>query len=132
MLNHFKFYNALFNVLASLTVAAGMTAGPILENSTLVACLAAMGTVVKGCNDFIKYSFKEEMSQFAFTTYAKSFIKLRTCVREVPFEGFEGFLIKIQTLADAISDFTPPCPISMLRGRTRSTIDVQRLLDEKG
>ena len=52
MLNHFKFYNALFNGMALLLMAAGMIAGPILENSTLVVCLAAVGTVVKGWNDF--------------------------------------------------------------------------------
>jgi len=54
MLNHFKFYNALFNGMASLLMATGMIAGPILENSTLVACLTAVGTVVKGWNDLKK------------------------------------------------------------------------------
>ena len=47
MLNHFKFCHALFNGLALLLMAAGMIAGPLLDNSTLVACLAAVGTVVK-------------------------------------------------------------------------------------
>ena len=28
-----------------------MIAGPLLDNSTLVACLAAVGTVVKGWDD---------------------------------------------------------------------------------
>ena len=51
MLNHFKFYNALFNGMALLLMAAGTIAGPILENSTSVACLAAVGTVAKGWND---------------------------------------------------------------------------------
>ena len=68
MLNHFKFYNALFNGMALLLMAAGMIAGPILENSTLVTCLTAVGTVVKGWNDFKKYRFKVDMSHFAFTT----------------------------------------------------------------
>ena len=110
MLNHFKFYNALFNGMALLVMAAGMIAGPILENSTLVACLTAVGTVVKGWNDFKKYSFKVDMSRFAFTTYAKALIELRTYVRGIPFEGLEGFLIKMQTLDDTIIDFTPPLP----------------------
>ena len=48
MLNHYKWMNALFNGMALLLMAAGMIAGPLLENSTLVACLAAVGTVVKG------------------------------------------------------------------------------------
>ena len=50
------------------------------------------------------------MSQFAFTTYAKDLIELRTYVRGIPFEGLEGFLIKMETLDDTIIDFTPPLP----------------------
>ena len=96
--------------MALLVMEAGMIAGPILENSTLVACLTAVGTVVKGWNDFKKYSFKVDMSHFAFTTYAKALIELRTYVRSIPFEGLGGFLIKMQTLDDTIIDFTPPLP----------------------
>ena len=110
MLSHFKFYNALFNGMALLLMAAGMIAGPILENSTLVACLAAVGTVVEGWNDFKKYRFKVDVSRFAFTSYAKALIELRTYIRGIPFEGLEGFLIKMQTLDDTIIDFTPPLP----------------------
>ena len=95
--------------MALLLMAAGMIAGPILENSMLVACLATVGTVVKGWNDCKKYSFKVDMSQFAFTTYAKALIELRTYVRGIPFEGLEGFLIKMQMLDDTI-DFTPSLP----------------------
>jgi len=97
--------------------------------------------VVKGWNDFKKYSFKVDTSRFAFTTYAKALIELRTYVRGITFEGLEGFLIKMQTLDDTIIDFTPPLPkrcvqeyyrhfflptrgCSMLRGRMSSSLDV--------
>ena len=110
MLNHFKFVNALFNGLALLLMAAGVIVGPLLENSTLVACLAAVGTVVKGWNDFKQYRFKVTMSRFAFTTYAKALTELKTHVRGVPLEDLERFLIKMQTLDDTIVDFTPPLP----------------------
>ena len=50
------------------------------------------------------------MSRFAFTTYAKALIELKTYVRGLPFEGLEGFSIKMQTLDDTIIDFTPPLP----------------------
>ena len=149
MLNHFKFVNALFNELALHLMAADMIAGPILDNSTLVACLAAVGTVVKGWNDFKNYSFKVAMSRFAFTTYAKALTELKTHVRGVPLEGLEGFLIKMETLDDTIIDFTPPVtqamcarlPSSlcvptrgspMLRGWLSSSFEVQRLLDRQG
>ena len=84
--------------------------GPLLENSTLVACLAAVGTVVKGWNDFKQYRFKVTMSRFAFTTYAKALTELKTHVRGIPLEDLERFLIKMQTLDDTIVDFTPPLP----------------------
>jgi len=106
-----------FQVLQRLVQRHGPTTdgrwhdwGPILENSTLVACLAAVGTVVKGWYDFKKYRFKVDMSRFAFTTYAKALIELKTYVRGLPLEGLEGFLIKMQTLDDTIIDFTPPLP----------------------
>ena len=96
--------------MALLLMAAGMIAGLLLDNSTLVACLAAVGTVVKGWNDFKQYRFKVTMSRFAFTTYAKALTELKTYVRGVPLEDLEGFLIKMQTLDDTIVDFTPPLP----------------------
>ena len=58
MLNHYKCINALFNGMALLLMAAGMIAGPLLDNSTLVACLAAVGTVVKGWNDLNNIDLK--------------------------------------------------------------------------
>ena len=50
------------------------------------------------------------MSQFAYTTYAKALIELRTYVGGMPPDGLEGFLIKMQTLDDIIVAFTPPIP----------------------
>ena len=110
MLNHFKRCHALLNGMALLLMAAGMIAGPLLENSTLVACLAAVGTVVKGWTDFKQYRFKVVMSRFAFTTYAKALTELKTYVRGVPLEDLERFLIKMQTLDDTIVDLTSPLP----------------------
>ena len=72
-------------------MAAGIIAGSILENSTLVACLAAVGTVVKGWTNFKQYPFKVAMSHFAFTTYAKALTELKTYVCGVPLEDLEGF-----------------------------------------
>ena len=46
---------AAFGVSSQLYIC--MIAGHILENSTPVACLATVGTVVKGWNDFKKIQF---------------------------------------------------------------------------
>ena len=47
------------------------------------------------------------MCQFAYTTYAKTLTELRNCVRGIPFDEY-GFLIKMQTFDDTITDFSPP------------------------
>jgi len=48
------------------------------------------------------------MCRFAYTTYDKALIELRAYVRGLAMEEFDGFLIKMQTLDDTITDFTPP------------------------
>ena len=108
MFYRFKWCHGCLNALALIIVAAGIVVGSVLENSVLIACLTAAGTVIKGWNDFKKFSFKIDMCRFAYTTYDKTLIELRTYVRGLPMEEFEGFLIKMQTLDDTITDFTPP------------------------
>ena len=49
-----------------------------------------------------------DMCRFAYTTYKKMLIELRTYVRGLPMEEFDGFLIKMQTMDDTITDLTPP------------------------
>ena len=108
MFYHFKCRHNLLNGFALLIMAAGVIVGPILKNSILVGCLTAAGVVVKGWNDFNKFSVKVDMCHFAYTTYDKTLIKLRTTyVCGLPLEEFHGFLIKIQTLDDMITDFAP-------------------------
>ena len=110
MFYRFKWCHGCLNALALIIVAAGIVVGSVLENSLLIACLTAAGTVIKGWNDFKKLSFKIDMCRFAHTTYDKTLIELRTYVWGLPMEEFEGFLIKMQTLDDTI-DFTPPVSV---------------------
>ena len=108
MFYHFKRRHGFLNALALLIVAAGIIAGAIFENSIVVASLTAAGTLVKGWNDFKKFSFKVDMCRFAYVTYEKTLTELRSYVRGLPMDEFDGFLIKLQTLDDVIADFTPP------------------------
>ena len=103
----FKVRQALLNGLALLVLAAGMIAGSICENSIVVSCLAAWGSVIKGWNNFKKFPIKVDMCQFANTTYAKTLTELRNHVRGIPFQE-DSFLIKMQTFDDTITDFSPP------------------------
>ena len=102
----FKVRHALLNGMALLVMAAGMIAGSVLENTIVVTCLAALGTVLKGWNDFKKLSLKVDMCRFAYTTYAKTLTELRNYVRGIPFDE-NGFLIKMETFDDTITDFAP-------------------------
>ena len=94
----FKVHQVFLNGLALLVVAAGMIAGSIFENTIVVSCLAAWGSVLKGWNDFKKFPIKVDMCQFAYTTYAKTLTELRNHVRGIPWQTFD----------DTITDFSPP------------------------
>ena len=102
MFYFFKWCHGFLNALALLVMAAGVVVGSVRENSFVVVGLTAFGTVVKGWNDFKKFSFKVDMCRFAYTTYEKTY------VRGLPLEEFDGFLIRMQTLDEIITDFTPP------------------------
>ena len=102
----FKLRQTLLNGVALLVLAAGMIAGSICENSIVVTCLAAWGTVLKGWNDFKKFPIQVDRCQFAYTTYAKILTELRTYARGIPFDE-DTFLVKMQTFDDTITDFSP-------------------------
>ena len=108
-LQYYKWWHACLNGLALFLVATGMIVGPILKNSILVASLAAAGTFVKGWSDFKHYRFKVVLCHFAYTTYAKALMELRTltCVKE-----FEN---KMTTVDDIVVDLTPPLPATCLQ-----------------
>ena len=104
----FKRAQMWLNDLALLLMASGLIVGPVLKNSWVVAGLAAVSTLVKGWIEFGKWGTLVQLRRFAYTTYAKTLIKLRTWARG----GEEGdptaFLVKMQTLGDMVTDFVPP------------------------
>ena len=105
-----KWFDTCLNGLALLLLATGMIVGPVLKNSVLVACLAAVGTFVKGWNDFKQYRHKLQMNQFAYTTYAKALIELPSYERGCPSDGLDSFVLKMSILDEVIVDLTPPLP----------------------
>ena len=87
MFYRFKWCHGCLNALALIIVAAGIVVGSVLENSLLIACLTAAATVIKGWNDFKKFPFKIDMCRFAYTTYDKTLIELRTYERGLPWRS---------------------------------------------
>ena len=104
----FKRAHLWWNGLALLLMASGLIVGLVLKNSWVVAGLAAVSTLVKGWIDFCNWGTLVQLSRFAYTTYTKTLIELRTWARS----GDEGdpaaFLVKMQTLDDMVTDFVPP------------------------
>ena len=80
MFYRYKWSHGLLNGLALLLMAASVVVGAVRENSLIAVGLTALGTVVKGWNDFKKFSFKVDMCRFAYTTYEKTLIELKTYV----------------------------------------------------
>ena len=119
MFYHFKWCHGLLNGLALLLMASSVAMGALRKESFVMVGLTALGTVVKGWNDYKNFSFKVDMCRFAYTTYEKTLIELRTYVRGLPLDEFDGFLIKMQTLDDTITDFTPPVYDRCLREYSR-------------
>ena len=74
----FKRAHLWWNGLALLLMASGLIVGPVLKNSWVVAGLAAVSTLVKGWIDFRNWGTLVQLSRFAYTTYAKTLIELRT------------------------------------------------------
>ena len=104
----FKQAHLWWNGLALLLMASGLIVGPVLKNSWVVAGLAAVSTLVKGWIDFRNWGTLVQLSQFAYTTYAKTLIELRTWVRSGDDGDPAAFLVKMQTLDDMVTDFVPP------------------------
>ena len=50
----------------------------VWENSFTMVELTTFGTVVEDWKDFKKFSLKVDMCRFAYTTYEKTLIELRT------------------------------------------------------
>ena len=108
MFYHYKKCNAVFNGLALLIMACGMVVGPVLQNGIIAGAITALGAVVKGWNEFKKFSFKVDMRRFAYTSYLKSLSELRMYVRGKLMDELVNFLVKMQTIDDIVVDFTPP------------------------
>ena len=108
MFYQFRWRHGFLNGVALLLMAASVAVGAVRENSYVMIGLTALGTVVKGWNDFKNFSFKVDMCRFAYTTYEKTLIELKTYIRGLAPDELEGFLVKMQTLDDTITDFTPP------------------------
>jgi len=99
--------NATLNGLALLVMAVSIIVGSVWEHGYTVVGLTAFATLLKGWNDFKKYSFKMDTAKFAYTTYEKTLSELRNYALG-GVDELDGFLTKMQALDDVVTNFTPP------------------------
>ena len=107
MYYHFKRCHAIFTALTLLALALGIVVGTMWEESYAVVGLTATATFIKGWSEFKKYSVKMDMSRFAYTTYEKTLKELKNFARG-GLEDMTHFLVKMQTLDEILTDFSPP------------------------
>ena len=107
MYYHFKRSLAIFTALTLLVLALSIVAGTIWAESYTVVGLTATATFIKGWSEFKKYSVKMDMSRFAYTTCENTLIELKNFARG-GLEDMSHFLVKMQTLDEVVTDFTPP------------------------
>ena len=78
MFYHFRHSHGFLNGLALLVMALSVIVGAVWEDSLVMIGLTAFGTVVKGWNEFKNFSTKMDMCHFAYMTYEKTLIELRS------------------------------------------------------
>lgn len=113
---NFKLRNGLCNGLALLVMALSIIVGAVWEHSYVVVGLTALATLIKGWSDFKKYSLKMDMCRFAYTTYEKTLVEIKSYVRAGIDTGqLNDFIVKMQTLDEIIIEFSPPTPDKCIR-----------------
>ena len=86
----------------------GLDCGSGLEKQFGGGGISRLSTLVKGWIEFRNWCTLVQLSRFAYTTYAKTLIELRTWARGGDDGDPAAFLVKMQTLDDMVTDFVPP------------------------
>ena len=105
-LKHFKKLNLAINISSTGLIVIGAVAGGLTTNPAILGSISGAGLVLKTVSDTKTYKRKIEMSKFAFSTYQKILLDLRTALRVGPFDK-NDFLKELNILDDTIVDFAP-------------------------
>ena len=84
----------------------GAVAGGLTANPAILGSISGADLVLKTLSDTKNYKGKKDMSKFAYSTYQKILLDLRTALRGGPFDK-NDFLKELNTLDDTIVDFSP-------------------------
>ena len=103
---HFKKLNLAINIPSTGLIVIGAVAGGLTSNPAILGSISGAGLVLKTLSNTKNYKRKIEMSKFAFSSYQKVLLDLRTALRGGPFDK-NDFLKELNILDDTIVDFAP-------------------------
>ena len=103
---HFKKLNLAINISSTGLIVIGAVAGGLTANPAILGSISGAGLVLKTLSDTKNYKRKIEMSKFAYTSYDKTLVSLRTSLRGGTFIK-DDFLKEITVLDETIVDFAP-------------------------
>ena len=103
---HFKKLNLAINISSTGLIVIGAVAGGLTSNPAILGSISGAGLVLKTLSDTKNYKRKIEMSKFAYTSYDKTLVSLRTSLRGGTFIK-DDFLKEMTVLDETIVDFAP-------------------------
>ena len=98
---YFKKLNLLLNMTSSGLIVVGAVAGGLTANPAILGSIS--GAAFSEAKDYKK---KIEMTRFAYTSYDKTLVSLRTSLRGSTFNK-DDFLKEMTVLDETIVDFAP-------------------------
>ena len=102
----FKRMNLFCKLSSSSLIAIGAIAGGITMNPIILGSIAGLGLLLKTFAEYKNYTRKVEMSKFAYTTYQKVLVELRSCLRGKQFDH-DLFINEMKLFDDVVIDLCP-------------------------
>ena len=103
---YFKRLNLAINLASVSLITTGSIAGSITLNPIILGVISGSGLLLKTLSEIKNYKKKIEMSKFAYTTYQKVLVDLRSCLRGNEF-NYTAFINEMKLIDELIIDLCP-------------------------
>ena len=103
---YFKKIHLAINMASTGLIVIGTVGGVLTANPAIIGSIFGAGLALKTFPETKNYKRKIEMSKFAYSTYEKVLLDLRTALRGGSFNK-DDFLKELNILDDTIVDFSP-------------------------
>ena len=102
----FKIFDNMINISSITLVAVGTISGGVTLNPIILGVVNGVGVVISGIGKKKNYKRKIETSRFAFTTYQKVLVELRSALRGDEWNK-EEFIDRMKLVDEMIIDQCP-------------------------